>query len=201
MLICLTVALLMLPTLVARAGEIDAGEAAAISNWPSPPYWLPRKGNAESPDGSNADPSLAKSALEASPQALAASGAALPFFALNPCRVADTRGNGFSGAFGPPSMPGSAPRDFPIAGQCGIPSNARAVSFNFTVTGTLGPGFLLVYPQGGVLPNVSTLNYLAGQTIANAAIVALGTGGGITAIPGSRLVSLRRIGHRGNGGG
>ncbi len=51
------------------------------------------------------------------------------------------------------------------------------------MTGTLGPGFLLVYPQGGTQPNVSTLNYVAGQTVANAAIVALGSGG-ITAIPG-----------------
>jgi hypothetical protein len=81
-------------------------------------------------------------------------------------------------------MPGSAPRNFPIAGQCAVPSNAQAVSFNFTVTNTLGPGFLLVYPQDGAQPNVSTLNYVAGQTVANAAIVALGSGGGITAIPG-----------------
>ena len=28
----------------------------------------------------------------------------IAFVAITPCRLADTRGNGFSGAFGPPSM-------------------------------------------------------------------------------------------------
>lgn len=106
------------------------------------------------------------------------------FTPVDPCRLADTRGNGFTGAYGPPFMPGGAPRDFPIAGQCGIPFDARAVSFNFTVTNTAGPGFLLAYPQGGTQPTVSTLNYALNQTVANAAIVPLASSGGITVIPG-----------------
>jgi len=55
---------------------------------------------------------------------------------------------------------------------------------NITVTNTQGPGFILIYPQGGSQPTVSTLNYVAGQTVANAAIVPAGTGGGITVIAG-----------------
>ena len=55
---------------------------------------------------------------------------------------------------------------------------------NVTVTNTQGPGFILIYPQGGAQPTVSTLNYVAGQTIANAAVVPLGAGGGITVIAG-----------------
>jgi hypothetical protein len=55
---------------------------------------------------------------------------------------------------------------------------------NITVTNTQGPGFILIYPQGGAQPSVSTLNYVAGQTIANAAVVPLGTGGGVTVIAG-----------------
>jgi hypothetical protein len=51
-------------------------------------------------------------------------------------------------------------------GQCGIPASAQAVSFNFTVTNTSGPGFLLVFPQGGAQPNASTLDYVANQTVA-----------------------------------
>jgi len=112
-----------------------------------------------------------------------ASPSALPFFAVTPCRVADTRGYGFTGPYGSPFMAGGVPRNFTITGQCGIPAGAQAVSFNFTVTNTAGPGFLLVFPQGGAQPNVSTLNYVASQTIANAAVVPLGTGG-LTAIPG-----------------
>jgi len=53
-----------------------------------------------------------------------------------------------------------------------------------TVTNTQGPGFILIYPAGGSQPTVSTLNYVAGQTIANAAVVPLGAGGAITVIAG-----------------
>jgi hypothetical protein len=106
------------------------------------------------------------------------------FNPITPCRVADTRGNGFTGAYGPPFMPGSSSRNFVITGQCGIPAAATAVSFNFTVTDTAGPGFLLAYPQGGSAPTVSTLNYLANQIIANAAVVPLSASGAITVVPG-----------------
>jgi endosialidase-like protein len=99
------------------------------------------------------------------------------FVGLTPCRLVDTRGNGFGGAFGPPALDTGVPRDFPIQGQCGIPAKALAVSLNVTATNTQGPGFLLLYPQGGVQPLVSTLNYVGGETVANAAIVPLGPGG------------------------
>src|SRR5829696_6926984 len=34
------------------------------------------------------------------------------FVGITPCRIADTRGNGFGGAFGPPSLTAGVPRDF-----------------------------------------------------------------------------------------
>jgi len=107
-----------------------------------------------------------------------------PFVAMTPCRIADTRGP--AGTFGAPSLPASTPRDFPLpTGPCaGIPVSAAAYSLNITVTNTLGPGFLKIYPQGSPAPVVSTLNFVAGQTVANAAIVPAGTGGGITAVAG-----------------
>ena len=65
----------------------------------------------------------------------------LPFIAVTPCRVLDTRGNGFTGQAGPPSLTTASTRNFQIGGavpgvpsQCGIPSSAAAVSFNFAVT-------------------------------------------------------------------
>jgi hypothetical protein len=105
----------------------------------------------------------------------------LPFIALNPCRVADTRGNGFTGAFGPPPLVANATRSFTIAGQCGIPASAAAVSFNFAALNVGAAGDLRVFPAGGGVPTVSTLNY-NGNTpnIANAAIVPLGAAGAIT---------------------
>jgi endosialidase-like protein len=116
------------------------------------------------------------------PQELMAAGES-DFVGLTPCRLVDTRGNGFGGAFGPPSLAAGVPRDFPLQGQCGIPATAAAVSLNVTATSTLGPGFFLLHPQGGVLPLVSTLNYVAGETVANAALVPLGPGG-LTVIAG-----------------
>jgi hypothetical protein len=55
---------------------------------------------------------------------------------------------------------------------------------NITVTNTAGPGFISIYPQGSSQPNVSTLNYVAGQTIANAAVAPLGTAEGVTVFAG-----------------
>lgn len=66
-----------------------------------------------------------------------------------------------------------------MAGQCGIPASASAVSLNLTVTGATGPGYLTVYPQGGAVPFASTINFRVGQTRANNAIIPLGPGGGI----------------------
>jgi hypothetical protein len=109
----------------------------------------------------------------------------IAFVAIPPCRLADTRGNGFTGAFGPPSMITGTPRVFPVAGFCGIPNSAQAVSANIAVTNTSGLGFISVWPEGAVqpVPLVASLNYSAGQTVANAVIAPLGTNGGITVYP------------------
>jgi hypothetical protein len=105
-----------------------------------------------------------------------------PFQTLNPCRIADTRGP--AGLYGAPPLSAGVPRNFTLSGQCGIPGTASAVSLNVTVTNTAGPGFIFIYPAGGAAPTASTLNYVAGQTIANAAIVPLGAGGAVTVIAG-----------------
>ena len=97
------------------------------------------------------------------------------FIGLPPCRVIDTRG-------GAPIAGGifanSEARNYLISGICGLPFGVDAVSVNFTVTGSPAapPGaFLLAWPQGQPAPPVSILNFQAGQTIANAAIVPMGS--------------------------
>ncbi len=58
-----------------------------------------------------------------------------------------------------------------------IPANGvAAVSLNVTVTDTTGSGFATVYPCGS-RPNVSSLNYPAGGTVANAVITPLSATG------------------------
>ena len=103
-----------------------------------------------------------------------------PFVAMSPCRLADTRGNGFLGAYGPPSMTAGTVRDFPVVGQCGIPADATGVSFNFTVVRTMGLGYVVAYPEGTQRPATSNVNYVAGQVVANSSIVELGNTGAIS---------------------
>jgi hypothetical protein len=66
-----------------------------------------------------------------------------------------------------------ADRTFTIAGPCGIPTTASAVSVNLTVTAAAAAGNLRLYPAGIPLPLVSTINYVPGVTRANNAIVPL----------------------------
>lgn len=114
------------------------------------------------------------------------------FHPLAPCRVVDTRPDtGFTGQFNGPALVANTARPINLAaGSCGIPAQAIAVSLNITVTQTQGPGDLRVYPAPGSAPLVSTLNYLAGQTIANAAVVPLGADGVtfLAAVSGTHLI-------------
>jgi hypothetical protein len=106
------------------------------------------------------------------------------YVALNPCRVVDTRGNGFGGAYGPPALAVGSPRTFVMAGQCGIPSNAQAVVINFAVILPAAQGFLTAYPSGAPVPLVSSVNFVPGQVTSNGAILPLGDSGGITVFTG-----------------
>ena len=104
--------------------------------------------------------------------------AALAFYPVRPCRIADTRfGVGNSGA---PALQGGIKRTFSIqAASCGVPASARAYSLNFTVVPSGPLGFLATWPSGQPQPRVSTLNAITGAVTANAAIVAAGTSGAI----------------------
>jgi hypothetical protein len=92
--------------------------------------------------------------------------------------VVDTRGP--AGPFGGPPLVGGQSRTFVLRGACGIPSTAKAVSVNITVTQPTDAGDLRVFPAGTGLPLVSSINYSPGQTRANNAILTLGTGGAVT---------------------
>lgn len=55
------------------------------------------------------------------------------------------------------------------------------MALNLAVTGAPAPGHVTIYPGGETLPLASTINYGAGQTRANNAVVRLGSGGTVTA--------------------
>jgi hypothetical protein len=95
----------------------------------------------------------------------------LQYFAVTPCRAADTRsGNGGI-------VQASIFRAFTLKGVCGIPASALAVSVNLTIVGPTADGFFSLWPYGGAFPVVSTINFVAGEpAIANGAIVPLAVG-------------------------
>jgi hypothetical protein len=108
----------------------------------------------------------------------------LEFFPLTPCRIADTRSSQpFTGYFGPPGLSASAERNFPLAASPCLSGSAQAYSLNLTAVPPGPLGYLSVWPQGDPYPGVSTLNSPDGATLANAAIVPAGTGGGISFLP------------------
>jgi Beta-propeller repeat len=109
-------------------------------------------------------------------------GGGLAFYALTPCRIADTReGFGFSGAFGPPSLVADADRSFPIPqSSCDVPATAQAYSLNITVLPQGPLGYLTLWPTGSAAPSISTMNAPTGIAAANAAIVSAGTNGAIS---------------------
>ena len=101
------------------------------------------------------------------------------FFTLTPCRLVDTR-NPYGPLAGPPLAAGTE-RMFTLAGTCSIPASAKAVSLNLAVTQPTGSGNLRLYPAGVATPLVASLNYSAGQTRSNNAIVSLDATGRLAA--------------------
>ena len=104
------------------------------------------------------------------------------YYAVTPCRIADTRSAGYnSGAYlnGTPSLPadptGSLTRAFFIkGGTCGVPNTAKAVSVNATVANPTVLGWLALWPASSSYSGISTLNFDAGAgATANGAVVPL----------------------------
>ncbi len=62
---------------------------------------------------------------------------------------------------------------------------ASAVVLTTTVTGPARGGYLTVYPDGGAMPNASTLNFAANQTIANQTTAMVGSDGYVDFYNGS----------------
>jgi hypothetical protein len=110
----------------------------------------------------------------------------LPLFGIAPCRIADTRGNGFTGQAGGPALVANATRTFQITGvvagvpsQCGIPATAQAVSFQFTIVQPSSAGNLIAWPSGPP-PTTSVLNWSAGEfALGNGIAVPVSTSGAL----------------------
>jgi hypothetical protein len=106
---------------------------------------------------------------------LGAPPAPADFFTVPPCRLVDTRNP--AGPYGGPALAASSERTWNLAGRCGIPATAQAVAVNLTAVAPIQPGDFRAFAAGGVAPLATALNWSAGQTRANNAILPLTTDG------------------------
>jgi uncharacterized protein YkwD len=94
------------------------------------------------------------------------------FNPMTPVRMLDTR-HGLGGAT---RVVAGGTVAVTIAGLANIPAGSSAAAVNITSVNPAGPGFLIAYPCGTARPDVSTVNFRAGETRANNALAGLGGG-------------------------
>jgi hypothetical protein len=96
---------------------------------------------------------------------------------LTPARLLDTRsGNGLSGR-----LAANTPRTFAVTGRGGVPAGATGVTGNATVVNPTAPWAVFLGPNATASPTSSTINFVAGEILANGLTVALGPGGTLSA--------------------
>lgn len=93
------------------------------------------------------------------------------YLASGPQRLLDTRTGG--------PVAAGADRKVQVAGVAGVPRGATAVLLTVTATRSTAASHVTAYPTG-VTPTTSTLNFAAGQTTANAALVPLAADGSLS---------------------
>jgi hypothetical protein len=97
------------------------------------------------------------------------------FHTVDPCRVYDSRTSS--------PLVSAVDRLVQVAGLCGVPATAQAVSLNLTAINPTDRGRITLYPADQPLPLASTINFASGRTLANNAIVVLSPDGKLLANP------------------
>ena len=94
------------------------------------------------------------------------------FVPVKPTRAYDSRDLGAGGPLG-----NGEPRRVNVTAAGLVPSNALAVAYTLTQTGTVGRGVLTVAPAGTEKPAVSNINWFTdNQTSANSSVVGISNG-------------------------
>lgn len=117
-----------------------------------------------------------------------ASAAPVGFVPLaSPERLLDTR----SGA-----LPGAGQvLTVPVLGRAGVPTTGvGAVSLNLTAVASTSGGYLTAFPCGSSVPASSSLNLAVGQSVPNAVVVGVGTGGAVCLLVQGRTHVLVDVG-------
>lgn len=117
------------------------------------------------------------------------------YVAVTPQRIVDTRQ-----ALGVAARLGAdEDAEFAVAGLAGVPSTGvSAVVLNVTVTDPTATGHLTTYQAGTTRPDVSNLNFVAGQTVPNLVTVPVGPDGRVVIHhggPGSTELIVDTVGY------
>lgn len=119
---------------------------------------------------------------------VATNASAASYYTVAPCRLIDTRTPADA-----PVLSAGTTRTFTLAGRCQTSPTASGVAANVTITQSTGQGNLILYAGGTTRPIASTINFRAGQTRANSAIISPGLGGSMSVysvMPASTSVHL-----------
>ena len=139
-----------------------------LRNWTAPPTWTaPRTGTAPA------------AGMMASAQSDL--GNSLPFIAVTPCRIVDTR-VAVADGFHEPNFSDNQTRtfDLPNSPDCtGLPATAKAWSLNVQFRPIAQASFITLFPTGTTRPGVSTTVATPAGFITDAAVVPAGTNGDI----------------------
>jgi len=128
--------------------------------------------------------SMASSAGVGAPASAAPPPAAGTYVALAPARILDTRV-----PLGVPAKAKVSPHAslaLTVLGKGGVATDhVAAVVLNLTVTNAAAAGYVTAFAHGSDRPGVSNLNFVAGQTVADLAVVKVGTLGTVDLYNGS----------------
>jgi hypothetical protein len=92
-----------------------------------------------------------------------------PYVPITPVRLLDTRaGNGLSA-----KLSANVPATFQVTGRGDVPADATAVTGNLTVTDSTSGWAVYLGPDPIAYPSSSTINFTAGEIVANGLTVAL----------------------------
>jgi hypothetical protein len=111
------------------------------------------------------------------------------YTSIAPQRILDSRPSSQVGPYVTP-WGNATTRNITVTGAHGIPNDASAVVVNATATNTTGSSHLDLWPAGQAKPNTSSLNWVAGGTVPNAATIRVGADGQISAYNNSGTADI-----------
>jgi len=164
--------------LMTAGGALAQQEELPLRNWTAPPFW----NVASSPQADDASRAADVQPAGIETQSISLPSTPVPFVAVTPCRIVDTRVP-VSDGFHQPDFSNNQTRTFPLPASpncTGIPTTAVAYSLNVQYrTNSFLTGTITLFATGTPMPVTALLTGNTLSWTADAAIVAAGNAGAI----------------------